>query len=105
LFFRVCGSSLEIEIYPTQPPTPPCIPDIVRKDEEWNKDGLKWQCKMDNYTIAYVAKWLFTKHLKEVHGLMAKKAKLERPSTSKRNPQHQDHVKMNICILGNVMVM
>jgi hypothetical protein len=46
---------------------------------------------------------LLTKHLKEVHGLVTKKAKLEKPSTSKGGPQHQNHVKMNICILGNAM--
>ncbi len=41
---------------------------------------------MDNCTIAYVAKWLLTKHLKEVHGLVIEKAKLERFSTFERGP-------------------
>jgi hypothetical protein len=50
-------------------------------------------------------KWLLTKHLKEVYGLVVKKAKLGRPSTSKGGPQCQDHVKMKIGILGNVMAM
>jgi hypothetical protein len=36
--------------------------------------------------VAYCAKWLLTKHFKEVHGLVAKKAKLGRPSTSKGSP-------------------
>jgi hypothetical protein len=31
---------------------------------------------------------LLTKDLKEVHGLMAKKAKLEKPSTFERGFQH-----------------
>jgi hypothetical protein len=43
--------------------------------------------------------------LKEVHGLVAKKVKPGRPSTSEGGLQHQDHVKMNACILGNAMVM
>jgi hypothetical protein len=43
--------------------------------------------------------------LKEVHGLVVEKAKLGRPSTSKGGPQHQDHAKMNACILGNAMAM
>ncbi len=36
---------------------------------------------------------------------MIEKAKLGKPSTSERGPQHQDHVKMNVCILGNAMVV
>jgi hypothetical protein len=45
---------------------------------------------------------LLTKHLKEVHGLVVEKAK---PATSARGPQHQDHAKMNVRILGNAMVV
>jgi hypothetical protein len=40
-----------------------------------------------------------------VHGLVAEKAKHGKPSTSKGGPQHQDHVKMNVCILGYTMVV
>ncbi len=36
---------------------------------------------------------------------MEKKAKLGRPSTFVGGPQHQDHAKMNVCILGNAMVV
>jgi hypothetical protein len=36
---------------------------------------------------------------------MVEKAKLGRPSTSEGGPQHQDHAKMNIHILGNAMVV
>jgi len=48
---------------------------------------------------------LLTNHLKEVHDLVAKTTKLERPSISKRDLQHQDHVKMNVHILGDAMAM
>jgi hypothetical protein len=48
---------------------------------------------------------LLTKHLKEVHGLMAKKAKPKRPSTSKQGFRHQDHAKMNLHILGSAMAI
>jgi hypothetical protein len=48
---------------------------------------------------------LLTKHLKEVHGLVAKKAKPGRPSTSEGSPRHQDHAKMNARILGNAMAV
>jgi hypothetical protein len=48
---------------------------------------------------------LLTKHLKEVHGLVAKKGKPGRPSTFARGPQHQDHAKMNVRILGNAIAM
>jgi hypothetical protein len=34
-----------------------------------------------------------------------KKAKLGRPSTFVGGPRHQDHVKMNVRILGNAMAM
>ncbi len=36
---------------------------------------------------------------------MAKKAKLERPSTFERSFRHQDHAKMNVRILGNDMAV
>jgi hypothetical protein len=55
--------------------------------------------------VAYFVKWLLIKNLKKVHGLMEKKVKPRRPSTSKRGVRHQNHVKMNIHILGNAMVM
>jgi hypothetical protein len=41
----------------------------------------------------------------KVHGLVVEKAKPRRPSTSEGNLRHQNHAKMNIHILGNVMVM
>jgi len=46
-----------------------------------------------------------TKHLKEVHGLVAEKAKLGRLSTSTGGPRHQDDAKMNVRILGNAMAV
>jgi hypothetical protein len=46
-----------------------------------------------------------TKNLKEVHGLVTKKAKLGKLSIFENGFQHQDHVKMNIHILGNAMVV
>jgi len=69
------------------------------------KVGSKWKCKIGTCIVTCFAKWLLTKHLKEVHGLTAKKAKPRKLSISKRGPQHQDHVKMNVRILGNAMVM
>jgi len=69
-----------------QPLAPPCPPILVRKDKEWTKVRSKWKCKVGTHIVAYCAKWLLTKHLKEVHDLVAKKAKHGRPSTSKRGP-------------------
>jgi hypothetical protein len=66
---------------------------MVQEDKESTKVGSKWKRKVGNYIVAYCAKWLLTKHLKEVHGLMVGKAKPRRPSTSERCPQHQDRVK------------
>jgi hypothetical protein len=69
------------------------------------KVGSKWKYKIGTCIVTYVTKWLLTKHLKEVHGLVVEKAKLGRPSTFEGGPQRQNHVKMNISILGNVMAM
>jgi len=55
--------------------------------------------------VAYCAKWLLTKHLKEVHGLVVENAKPWRLSTFKGGPQHQNHVKMNVHILRNTMAV
>jgi len=80
-------------------------PNLARKDKEWTKVGSKWKCKVSNCTVAYYAKWLLTKHLKEVHGLVAEKSKPGRPSTTAGGPRHQDHAKMNARILGNAMAV
>jgi hypothetical protein len=108
LFFDLSffGLGLEVESdQALQPLTLLCPPNLAQKDKEWMHVGLKWRCKVGTCTIAYCAKWLLTKHLKEVHGLVAKKAKLGRPSTTAGGPRHQDHAKMNARILGNVMVV
>jgi hypothetical protein len=82
-----------------------CPPNLARKDKEWTKVGSKWKCKVGTCTIAYCAKWLLTKHLAHVHGLVVEKSKPGRPSTSAGGPRHQDHAKMNARILGNAMAV
>jgi hypothetical protein len=69
------------------------------------KVGSKWKCRVGTCIVAYYAKWLLIKHLKEVLGLVAEKAKLGRRSTFQGGLRYQDHVKMNVCMLGNVMDM
>jgi hypothetical protein len=43
--------------------------------------------------------------VEKVHGLVVEKAKPRKPSTFERGLRHQDHVKMNVHILGNAMAM
>jgi len=108
LFFYLSffGLSLEVESHRAlQPLALLCPPNLVRKDKEWTHVGSNWRCKVGTCTIAYCAKWLLTKQLKEVHGLVAKKAKPGRPSTVARGLRHQDHTKMNVRILRNAMVV
>ncbi len=69
------------------------------------KVGSKWKCKVSTYIVAYSGKWLLTNNLKEVHGLVAKKAKHGKFLTSEKGPPHQDHAKMNVRILGNAMLV
>jgi hypothetical protein len=59
---------------------------MARKDKKWMKVGLKWKCKVGICIVAYCAKWLLTKHLKDVHGLVTKKTKPRKLSTSERGP-------------------
>jgi len=95
------GLGLELEPeQASQPLAPLCPPNLVWKDKEWTKVGSKWKCKVDNCIVAYCAKWLLTKHLKEVHGLVVEKFKPRRPSTAAGGPRHQGHAKMNARILG-----
>ncbi len=89
----------------SQPPAPPCPPNLAWKDKKRTKVGSKWKCKVGICIVAYCAKWLLTKHLKEVHGLVARKAKPGRPSISARGLRHQNHVKMNARILRNAQAM
>jgi len=70
LFFDLSFFGLGPEVesdQATQPLALFCPPNLVRKDKEWTHGGLKWRCKVGTCTIAYCAKWLLTKHLKEVH--------------------------------------
>jgi hypothetical protein len=87
LSFFGLGSEVEFDQAP-QPFALLCPLNLAQKDKEWTHVGSKWRCKVGTYTIAYCAKWLLTKHLKEVHGLVAEKAKPGRRSTVARGPQH-----------------
>ncbi len=40
-----------------------------------------------------------------MHGLVVEKSKPGRPSTAAGGPRHQDHAKMNACILRNAMAV
>jgi len=104
LSFLGLGLELETE-QACQPLALLCPPNLAWKDKEWTEVGSKRKCKIGTCTVTYCVKLLLTKHLKEVHGLVAEKSKLGRPSTSARGPRHQDHAKMNARILGNAMVM
>jgi hypothetical protein len=55
-------------------------------DKKWMKVRSKWKCKVGICIVAYCAKWLLMKHLKEVHGLVTEKAKLGMLSTFVRGP-------------------
>jgi hypothetical protein len=88
-----------------QPLAPPCPRNLARKNKEWIKLGSKWKCKDGTYIVTYYVKWLLTKHFKEVHGLVAKKAKPKKLSTFEKGPWHQNHAKMNVRILGNATVL
>jgi hypothetical protein len=55
---------------------------MVQNDKKWMKVGLKWKCKVGTCIVTYSTKWLLTKHLKEMHSLVAKMAKPGRLSTS-----------------------
>jgi hypothetical protein len=106
LNFHFLGLGPELETEQAfQPLALICPPNLARKDKEWTKVGSKWKCKVHNCTVAYCAKWLLTKHLKEVHSLVAEKSKPGRPSVAAGGPRHQDHAKMNTRILGNAMAM
>jgi hypothetical protein len=83
-FFIFFGLGPELETDQTsQPSAPPCPPNMARKDKEWMKVGWKWKCKISICIVTYCAKWLLTKHLKKVHGLVAEKIKRGRPLTFK----------------------
>jgi len=106
LNFHFLGLGSELETEQTfQPLALLCPPNLARKDKEWTKVGSKWKCKIGNCIVTYCAKWLLIKHLKEVHGLVAKKSKPGRPSIVAGGPRHQDHAKMNAHILRNAMVV
>jgi len=82
-FFIFFGLGLELETDQVfQPLTPPCPLNLAWKDKESMKLGLKWKCKVGTCIVTYCAKWLLTKHFKEVHGLVAEKAKPRKFSTS-----------------------
>jgi hypothetical protein len=104
LSFLGLGPELETE-HAFQSLTPFYPPNLARKDKEWMKVGSKWKCKVGTCTVAYCVKWLLSKHLKEVHGLVVEKSKPGRPLASTGGPRHQDHAKMNARILGNVMAV
>jgi hypothetical protein len=104
LSFLGLGPELETE-QASEPLALLCPPNLAWKDKEWTKVGSKRKCKVGTCNVTCCAKWLLTKHLKEVHGLVAEKSKPGRPSTFVGGLRHQDHAKMNARILGNAMAM
>ncbi len=104
--FIIFDFCLEFEIDQVfQPLVTFCPLNVAWKDKWWMQIGSKWKCKVNTYIIAHFVKWLLTNNLRAMHSLMAKKVKSKKPSTSKGGAWHQNHAKMNIRILGNVMVM
>jgi hypothetical protein len=83
LIFFSLGPKLDTD-QASWPLAPPCLHNLARKDKEWTKVESKWKCKVGTCIVTYCAKWLLTKHLKEVHYLVTKKVKPRRLSTSKR---------------------
>jgi hypothetical protein len=75
VFFFGLGPEVESD-QAAQPLALFCPPNLARKDKEWTHVGSKWKCKVGNCIVAYCAKWLLTKHLKEVHGLVAESPNL-----------------------------
>ncbi len=67
--------------------------------------GPNGSAKLAIALLHIVRNGLLTKHLKEVHGLVAEKSKPGRPSIAAGGPRHQDHAKMNARILGNAMAV
>jgi hypothetical protein len=100
-FFIFFGLGPELETnQASQPLAPLCPSNLARKDKELMKVGSKWKWKVGISIIAYCAKWMLTKHSKEVHGLVAEKAKPRRPSTSEGGPTYNNY--MERCILMSI---
>jgi len=75
-FFIFLGLGPKLEInQSSQPPALPYPPNMAWKDKKRMKVGSKWKCKVGTCIITYCAKWLLTKQLKEVHGLVEEKVK------------------------------
>jgi hypothetical protein len=67
--FLGLGPKLETD-QASQPLALPYPPNMAQKDQKWMKVGSKWKSKVGIYIVAYCAKWLLTKHSKELHGLV-----------------------------------
>jgi hypothetical protein len=55
--------------------TPKGIKDSLKISQIGLEMGSKWVCKVGTCSITNAAKWLFTQHLKKMHGLEVKKTK------------------------------
>ncbi len=73
-FFIFFGLSPKFETnQASQPPAPPCPPNLAWKDKEWTKVGSKWKHKVGFCIVAYYATWLLIKDSKESAWLGGKK--------------------------------
>ncbi len=98
---------MELEInQASQPPTPRCPLNMVRKDKEWMKVGSKWKCKVGTCIVTLCqivvdqafegGAWLGGKKRLNLESLQLLKKVLD---------INQDHVKMIARILGNAMAI
>jgi hypothetical protein len=68
------------------------------------KVGFKWVCQVGAYMALYVAKYIFSQHLKRGHDLVVEKRKLSGPSTCENVPCHH-HYHINACVLSDAYAM
>jgi hypothetical protein len=76
-------------------------PNHAMEDADWVHKGSRWKCKINGCIDAYVAKWLFCRHLDNKHGLHMEVGKSGHPSTHVGGLRQQNHHAMNARILSN----
>ncbi len=74
--------------------------NITKEGINWEVLGGRYICKFGECKKSFATKWFFRRHVEKNHFLMLV-SRYNHLSTCKMGPRHQDHMVMNVCILGN----
>ncbi len=75
--------------------------NIANEGVDWEVLGRRYTCKFGECKKSFATKWLLCRHANKDHFFIMLASRSGCPSTCEEGPRCQDHIAMNVHILGN----